>query len=698
MKMTIGKKIGSGFLGVIAITLALGAMAIWTMSHSARQAGIMATQDVPCVSIANNVERSSLLTMYEMRAYGLSEEAAYLGRGNKHLADVKQHLQEALDLAKHSSGLDNLKTAADKASAKVAEYEQLITQTTAVIDALEKDRGLMNDAAQRYMKECTTYLASQNARLQDALKGTNSTKDSTADVNLAEVEDRITKINVANQIVDIGNAIRIGNFKSQATRDPALFRETQKKFDEVNQKLDALKAITKQEVNLKQISECRAAAKDYSDAMASFIANWLKREDLAKIRGQVADAVLAEARNTADGGLKSTSDAAEKSAKSLSAANIALIIGLLLAVALSVAVAIVSARMITRPLHEAVELVKRVASGDLTAQLKVKSQDEIGQMVGSLNGMVDSLRTVVLEVTRASDNVASGSEEMSATAQQLSQGSSEQAASAEETTSAMEEMSSSIQQNADNARQTDKLASKAAEDTRSSGEAVTQAVAAIKEIAEKIGIIEEIARKTDLLALNAAVEAARAGEHGKGFAVVASEVRKLAERSQTAAAEISKLTGGGVKLAEQAGSMLVELVPDIQKTAGLVQEIAAASNEQNTGANQINKAIQQLDQVIQQNASASEELAATAEELSSQAEQLQAAIAFFKMDSAAAKQPVHVAAPAAKAHAKSRAAKPAAPAAPAAPARETKPASGATIELAEKRPAADIHDEEFTKF
>jgi methyl-accepting chemotaxis protein len=244
--------------------------------------------------------------------------------------------------------------------------------------------------------------------------------------------------------------------------------------------------------------------------------------------------------------------------------------------------------------------------------------------------MVDKLRKTVSEVTGSAGNVATGSDELSSTAQQLSQGTSEQAAAAEETTSSMEQMAASIQQNADNARQTDKLASKAADDARSGGDAVIRTVSAMKQVAEKISVIEEIARKTDLLALNAAVEAARAGEHGKGFAVVASEVRKLAERSQLAAAEISRVSIDGVHIAEGAGQLLAKLVPDIQKTAELVREIAAASAEQSTGATQVNKAIQQLDQVIQQNSAASEEMASTAEELASQADVLQSTIAVFK--------------------------------------------------------------------
>jgi len=287
-------------------------------------------------------------------------------------------------------------------------------------------------------------------------------------------------------------------------------------------------------------------------------------------------------------------------------------------------------RSITRPLHEGVSVMESLAAGDLKVNIDVASKDETGQLLQAMKNMVEKLRSIVGDVKSAADNVASGSQQLSSSSEEMSQGATEQASSVEEVSSSMEQMTSNIRQNADNAHQTEKIAQKSSNDAQEGGVAVSETVKAMREIAGKISIIEEIARQTNLLALNAAIEAARAGEHGKGFAVVASEVRKLAERSQTAAAEISQLSTSSVQISEMAGAMLTRLVPDIQRTAELVQEISGASNEQNSGAEQINKAIQQLDQVIQQNASASEEMASTAEELSSQAEHLQESIAFFK--------------------------------------------------------------------
>ena len=291
-----------------------------------------------------------------------------------------------------------------------------------------------------------------------------------------------------------------------------------------------------------------------------------------------------------------------------------LITGTLLCAVLILCIAYFVSRKIKQALRDAVAVANELAEGNLAVDVQAKSLDETGKLLLAMENMVEKLKEVVGGVTAASDNVASAAQQMSSNSQQMSQGATEQAASAEEVSSSMEQMSSNIKQNADNAQQTERIALKAAEDAKEGGKSVAETVSAMKEIAAKISIIEEIARQTNLLALNAAIEAARAGDHGKGFAVVASEVRKLAERSQTAAAGIRELSGSSVEVAERAGEMLTRIVPDIQKTAELVQEISAASSEQNSGADQINKAIQQLDQVIQQNASATEEMASTAEE------------------------------------------------------------------------------------
>lgn len=285
----------------------------------------------------------------------------------------------------------------------------------------------------------------------------------------------------------------------------------------------------------------------------------------------------------------------------------------------------------TANLRLSAALADKIADGDLTVEHQpLSDKDTLGL---ALVRMVERLRGVVSDASAAAENVAAGSQELSSSAEQVSQGATEQAASAEEASASMEQMAANIKQNADNAAQTEKIARQSSKDAEASGQAVDKAVEAMRTIADKISIVQEIARQTDLLALNAAVEAARAGEHGRGFAVVASEVRKLAERSQSAAAEISAVSGDTVKAATEAGEMLTKLVPDIRRTAELVSEISAACREQDIGATQINQAIQQNDQVTQQNAGASEQISSTSEELAAQAEELQASIAFFRVSS-----------------------------------------------------------------
>ncbi|MGH8583302.1 MAG: methyl-accepting chemotaxis protein [Gammaproteobacteria bacterium] len=304
--------------------------------------------------------------------------------------------------------------------------------------------------------------------------------------------------------------------------------------------------------------------------------------------------------------------------------GIALALGMLL-------IAHVMARNLSRSLAFLVETAEKIEGGDLTGVPKAEGRDELAWLQHTLRQMAKSLARTVIEVSRSADTLASASEQMNATAQSLSQTAGEQAASVEESNAAMEQMAASFQQNAENARLTDGMATKASREATEGGQVVKDTVGAMQAIAVKVGIIDDIAYQTNLLALNATIEAARAGNQGKGFGVVAAEVRKLAERCQSAAREIGALTSRSVELAMRAGALLETMVPEITKTSDLVREVAAASDEQTAGVGQISTAMNRINQSTQTNASASQQLAATAEEMSNRAHQLRQLVAFFKV-------------------------------------------------------------------
>ncbi|MFN3260391.1 MAG: methyl-accepting chemotaxis protein [Pikeienuella sp.] len=423
----------------------------------------------------------------------------------------------------------------------------------------------------------------------------------------------------------------------------------------------------------------------------------------------------------------SASAAARTEAKATQDSSVATLLSVAAAaILIASTVGFLLSRSISRGLSRAVAVARGVAAGDLSMDASTTAKDEIGdllramdEMQGSLRKLAKSadviargdleadlnrrsdadtlgvaletmltkLREVVANATRNSDNVAEGAQSVSAAAEQMSQGATEQAAAAVQASASMEEMTATIRQTADNAAQTEKIAGQASGEAAETGKAVDEAVLAMRTIAEKITIVQEIARQTDLLALNAAVEAARAGQHGRGFAVVASEVRKLAERSREAAAEIGQLSGRTLQVSESAGEKLRALVPSIRRTADLVQEISAAAREQNAGAEQINAAIRELDSVIQQNAAASTESASIAESLANQSADLRATLGYFRLggEKAAAKL-------APKSGAKPMASEPMKPAAPAKSSRAPKPAvvrpepAVAPVEAAEAAP------------
>jgi methyl-accepting chemotaxis protein len=634
--MKLGIKIGLGFASLLLIAGILGILAIFNMGNVETKSISLQQEYVPEVDVAAALERSSFETMYAMRGYGFTEEKTFLDEGRNHLKEIYDNLQKAMVLADKSPNLKALRPAAEQADKLVREYEKLVDETVVINGQMNDERRQLDEAATKYMENCNTFLVGQNEAMREELRD---------NLSIAQLDERLTKITLINDIIDVGNATRIAAWRSQATREPKVIQDANGNFEVMTLKFNELRRITRLQEDMRRIDETEQAAKLYREAMNEFLDLWLQNEELAGKRAEVGGTVVEQAMGVSRAGMDGTIKIAEETVTSLHTASNIMVVGLILALVIGIAIAYFITRSITKPIFLGVQFAETVAAGDLSRTLDIKQKDEIGQLADALNGMVFKLKQVVVDVQGASDNVASGSQELSASSEEMSQGATEQAAAAEEASSSMEQMAANIRQNADNAIQTEKIASKSAEDAIAGGEAVEQTLAAMKEIASKISIIEEIARQTNLLALNAAIEAARAGEHGKGFAVVAAEVRKLAERSQHAAAEISDLSGSSVEVAEKAGEMLSKMVPDIRRTAELVQEISAASKEQDTGAEQVNKAIMQLDQVIQQNASASEEMASTSEELSSQAEQLQDTISFFKVDNSSGAKARHTSQP-----------------------------------------------------
>ena len=576
--MKIGIKLLLGFFAVIVLTIVVGLAGWIGLSGVSKR--------------ADNTETMGSIVQYILEAR--REEKNFIIR--KDDASIKKQAdayEKTIALAKQAKDQFTLKKHRDQ-------MDQIIEQVN------------------NYQKAFLTYVETENAKNQAMEKMRQAARQVLANAeNLKSLRQSNTEL--ANELI-INLLMARKAEKEYIISNDEKYKTDQKQYS-VAAKNYAERIYNQQ--STENNHQLLSYVQNYNSAFDQFVSLLDNQTEMDKTMVATARQAIATCKETQQ---EQVMLMEAETARSFS------IIGIftLLAIALSIIITYAITSAIVNPVKKGVEFAQNIAGGDLTVSIDVDRKDEIGQLIIALRQMAEKIKEIVLEVQEGATQITAASQDISSASQNMSQGATEQAASLEEISSSMEQMVSNIKQNADNAQETQKIASQSVGAITTGSTSTMQSLEAMQNIASKILIINDIALQTNILALNAAVEAARAGEVGKGFAVVATEVRKLAERSRIAADEISILSKNGVAISQMSGQQLLEIVPQIEKTANLVQEITAASLEQDTGADQINSAIQQLNMVSQQNASASEEMAANSEELASQALSLQQVISYFK--------------------------------------------------------------------
>ncbi|QQE10881.1 methyl-accepting chemotaxis protein [Planctomycetota bacterium] len=663
--LKISYKMGLGFSLVLLLTAALGGISIYQMANIETNVKQFESKVTPLTEASSKIKEAFLWACYEIRGYSRTGDQQYLDQAQTYLKDAKSWIKN-LDATAAEHNLESVAKDAKTMNQLVENYSKQLLEIQNEFVNIRTYQVSMNESAASYLKNCNDYLGPQHRKMAAAAQKENNTK---------EVGERNQKIQIINNIIDSGNGLRIAAFKARVKQDSNQMREAAKQLDSVKQQVDTILAMTTKQSDKDFLNNAFSNAMSYKQAMLTMADAWDNLKGFNEQRRNISSELLAMTEKVAQDASTVSQEVATTTNTVVSQATTLLIFGMIITLVLGSVIAYIITNGITKPVMTIVERIQDIAQGDgdLTKRVEFTSKDEIGQLANWFNTFVEKVHDIVSQVSSATQDVASASAQIAASSEEMASGMDEQTTQVAQVATAIEEMSSSVVEVAQKATDANGKADGARTTAIEGGSVVQSTVQGIQQIAndsdvvnsviselgdqsDKIGeiilVIDDIADQTNLLALNAAIEAARAGEHGRGFAVVADEVRKLADRTTQATDNINSLIDvmqnktksaveqmeksketveSGVSQAQQAGEALSTIVSGAGDVAEMIQNIAAAAEQQSAASEEISSNITSITAVIQQSSQGANQSAAAATQLSAKSEELQQLVNKFKI-------------------------------------------------------------------